>query len=143
MAAKIKLQRKGKRGQPAYRFVIQEARAKLGGAVVDVLGEYNPRKEPAFINLNKEKTEAWLKKGAQPTEKVGVLLSKLGLLPAIDLTILPKRKSKKEKKEEAAAAAAQPKTKTEEKITQKPAKETQTQEEAKEGTPSTKPEEKA
>jgi len=96
MAAKIKLQRKGKKGQPKYRFVVQEAKSKLSGNVIDILGEYDPLKEPSFFNINKEKAEYWLKKGAIPTEKVRDLLGKANILPPVDTSKLHKRKPKKE-----------------------------------------------
>jgi len=49
-------------------------------------------------NLDKEKVEKWLKIGAEPTDKVRILLGKAGILPAVDTSVLTKRKPKKEVK---------------------------------------------
>jgi len=106
MAAKIKLQRKGTKSKPKYRFIIQETRTKLNGKAVDILGEYEPQRNPSFINLDKEKVEKWLKIGAEPTDKVRILLGKAGILPAVDTSVLTKRKPKKEVKTDEASPAA-------------------------------------
>jgi ribosomal protein S16 len=92
MAPKIKLQRVGTKNQPKYRVVIQETREKLGGKVIDILGIYHPRSEPTLFEVSKERVEEWLKKGAQPTEKVRILLGKAGIMPPVDLSVKTKRK---------------------------------------------------
>lgn len=107
MPVKIKLQRKGTNKQPKYRIVIQEDREKLNGAVIDTLGLYVPSKD--IFDIDKEKAKAWLFKGAQPTEKLRILLGKAGVMPAIDVSKLPKRKPKKELKAEKEAKKEEPK----------------------------------
>ncbi len=74
---KIKLQRVGKKGQPQYRIIVAEAKSKISGKYLDLLGTYNPRKQPSEFNLNKTKYQSWLKKGAQPTDTVRKLANKL------------------------------------------------------------------
>ncbi|MFH1826534.1 MAG: 30S ribosomal protein S16 [bacterium] len=103
MAAKIKLQRKGTKNRPFYRVVVQDEAAASKSSVIEILGRYNTLVEPSLFEVDKEKTQAWLDKGAQPTVKVRILLGKAGILPAIDLAALPKRKSKAELKKEAEA----------------------------------------
>jgi small subunit ribosomal protein S16 len=112
LGAKIKLQRQGTKSKPFYRIVVQDESFPRNGRVIEIIGQYDPNKEPSFFNVNKEKIAAWLSKGAQPTEKLRILLGKAGILPAIDLAALPKKKSKaaikaggEEKPAEAAAAA--------------------------------------
>ncbi len=105
MAAKLKLQRVGTKNQPKYRLVVQETRTKLGGKVVEILGDYNPRLSTPLINFKREKVEAWLKDGVQLTDKVRFLLGKAGILPPVDTTNLTKRKSKNEAAPEAASEA--------------------------------------
>jgi len=105
MPVKIKLQRKGTRNRPKFRIVIQEDREKLNGPVVDTLGVYEPARD--IFELNKEKALEWLKKGAQPTEKMRYLLGKAGVMPPIDVSKLSKRKSKKEEAAEKAAKTAE------------------------------------
>ena len=106
MAVKIKLQRVGAKNQPKYRVVIQEAKEKLGGRVVEILGIYNPLEEPSVFQVDKEKTLNWIKKGAQPTETVRILLGKAGIMSPVDLTKLTKRKKKGEQPAEEAKAEA-------------------------------------
>ena len=96
MAAKIKLQRIGTKNKPFYRVVIQDESATPSSNVVEVLGQYDSSKEPSVFNVNKELTLAWIKKGAKPTDRVRILLGKAGILPPVDLAILPKRKKKGE-----------------------------------------------
>lgn len=67
---KIKLQRRGKKNQPSYRIIVQEARTKNSGTYVDLLGTYDPLEEPYALKLDKDKYNSWLKKGARPTDTV-------------------------------------------------------------------------
>jgi small subunit ribosomal protein S16 len=96
MSAKIKLQRMGTKSKPFYRVVIQDESATPSSNVVEVLGQYQPLGGEATFNVNREKTLAWLKKGALPTERVRILLGKAGIMPPVDLAALPKRKKKGE-----------------------------------------------
>ncbi len=94
----------GTHNRPTYRVVVQDESSSPSGKVVEVLGQYQTLKEPTEFNVDREKTLAWIKKGAVPTGRVRILLGKAGILPAIDLASLPKRK----KKGEAPAAEAAP-----------------------------------
>ena len=77
---KIRLRRVGTKKQPKYRVVVADARAPRDGAFIEVIGHYNPLTEPTTFTINEEKALNWLNKGAQPTETVAGLLSKLGVL---------------------------------------------------------------
>lgn len=103
MAAKIKLQRKGTKNKPFYRVVVQDESAARNSRIVEILGQYDPLKEPAIFNVDQEKTKVWLAKGAEPTEKVRILLGKAGLMPPVDLAALKKKKPKAQLKAEAEA----------------------------------------
>lgn len=70
----IKLKRIGKKHQPSFRLVVAEKRSKINGRFLEDLGWFNPRTDQAKINS--ERTDYWLKNGAQPTERVGRLLKK-------------------------------------------------------------------
>jgi small subunit ribosomal protein S16 len=94
VSAKIKLQRKGSKNKPFYRVVVQDERDAPRGRVIEVLGVYNPLIEPSLFNVDKEKTLAWMAQGAQPTEKLRILLGKVGVLAPIDLTVLKQRPTK-------------------------------------------------
>lgn len=73
---KIRLSRFGKRGQPTYRIVVKEARSKRDSNYLDLLGVYNPLTKPASFTINRQKYDAWLQKGAQPTQTVKRLVNK-------------------------------------------------------------------
>lgn len=73
---KIRLSKTGKRNQPSFRIVVQEAQSKRDGKYIDHLGYYNPRQEPAEFRLDKKKYQEWIKKGAQPTPTVKSLAKK-------------------------------------------------------------------
>lgn len=90
----------GTKSKPFYRVVIQDESATPSSNVVEVIGKYHPLAGSATFEVDKEKTLAWLKKGAMPTDRVRILLGKAGIMPPVDLASLPKRK----KKGEAAAA---------------------------------------
>lgn len=80
MPTRIRLQRKGKKGQPYYHIVIADGRAPRDGKFIERIGIYNPLAKPAEIDLNFEKALDWLQKGAQPTETVKAILSYKGVL---------------------------------------------------------------
>jgi len=75
LAVKIRLARHGAKKAPFYRVVIADGRARRDGRFIEVVGRYNPRTEPSFVEIDVEKVEAWIAKGAQPTEAVVKLLA--------------------------------------------------------------------
>lgn len=70
---KIKLARFGKKNQPHYRIVVNEAKSKRDGEYVAKLGEYAPTFTPKILKFDLVAYEQWLAKGAQPTETVASL----------------------------------------------------------------------
>jgi small subunit ribosomal protein S16 len=77
---KIRLTRVGKKKRPSYRVVIADSRAPRDGAFIEIIGHYDPLANPAAIVIDEEKAKKWLGQGAQPTERVAILLSKLGII---------------------------------------------------------------
>ena len=75
---KIRLKRVGARKQPSYRVVIADSRAARDGRFVEQVGHYNPRTEPATIEIDEERVAMWLRRGAQPSESVARILKSLG-----------------------------------------------------------------
>ena len=73
---KIKLARTGKKNQPSYRFVVQEAREKRDGRAIEILGFYLPLASPAAVQIKRDRYQFWLTKGAQPTPTVRQLYQK-------------------------------------------------------------------
>jgi small subunit ribosomal protein S16 len=59
--------------------VVADARAPRDGAFIEILGHYNPLTDPVIVVINEERALQWLRRGAQPTEAVERLLSKLGI----------------------------------------------------------------
>jgi small subunit ribosomal protein S16 len=75
VATRIRLQRAGKKKSPLYRVVVADSRAPRDGRFIDLVGRYNPRTEPSTIELDIEKIDSWLSKGAQPSETVTKLIA--------------------------------------------------------------------
>ncbi|MBR5280389.1 MAG: 30S ribosomal protein S16 [Clostridia bacterium] len=73
---KIRLRRIGAKKAPFYRIVVAESRYARDGRFVEEIGTYNPLVDPAEIKVDLEKAEDWMKKGAQPTDTVKVILKK-------------------------------------------------------------------
>lgn len=77
---KIRLRRMGAKKKPSYRIVAADSRSPRDGSFLENLGYYNPRTEPPTIVVDEGKALTWLRRGAQPTETVGKLLGKVGIL---------------------------------------------------------------
>jgi small subunit ribosomal protein S16 len=80
MAVKIRLARLGAKKAPFYRVVVADSRAPRDGKFIEVIGTYNPLTDPATITVDSEKANAWLAKGAQPTESARAVLVKSGTI---------------------------------------------------------------
>lgn len=78
----IRLTRKGAKKKPFYRVVVTEKDAKRDGRFVEVLGHYNPCREPVELKLNRERIDYWIARGAQPSETVRSLMRKGEQQPA-------------------------------------------------------------
>ena len=72
----IRLSRRGARKQPYYRVVVIEKDRARDGRSVEVVGTYNPRTNPASIELKQDRIAYWQAKGAQLSDTVGRLLAK-------------------------------------------------------------------
>lgn len=75
MAVKIRLARHGAKKAPFYRVVVADGRARRDGRFLEIVGRYNPRTQPSTVELDVEKVDAWIAKGAQPTEAVAKLIA--------------------------------------------------------------------
>jgi len=76
---RIRLWRMGKKHQPSYRIVVMDSRSPRDGGYIEQLGLYNPRTEPATVEIDTEKASEWIKNGAQPSEPVSRMLRNLGV----------------------------------------------------------------
>ena len=76
---KIRLRRMGAKKAPFYRVVVADSRYPRDGRFIEEIGTYDPRRNPAAVNIDVERAQAWIRTGAQPTDTVRDLLKKAGL----------------------------------------------------------------
>jgi small subunit ribosomal protein S16 len=76
---RIRLRRVGAKKKPAYRIVVAERATPRDGFAIDVLGHYNPRTQPTTVHIDEAKAREWLRKGAQPSDRVARLLAGAGI----------------------------------------------------------------
>jgi small subunit ribosomal protein S16 len=72
----IRLSRVGARKQPHYRVVVIEKERARDGRSVEVVGIYNPRTNPATVELKRDRITHWVSKGAKMSQTVARLFSK-------------------------------------------------------------------
>jgi small subunit ribosomal protein S16 len=77
---RLRLRRVGAKKQPSYRLVAADAEMPRDGRFLEVMGHYNPRTEPATIELEEGRIYEWLSKGAQPSESVMKLFRVAGTM---------------------------------------------------------------
>jgi small subunit ribosomal protein S16 len=70
----IRLRRTGTTKRPYYRVVVSDSQAWRDGRFIEVIGHYDPRRNPAIVKLDAERAQLWIKKGARPSETVRSLL---------------------------------------------------------------------
>ncbi len=81
MATTIRLRRGGRKKEPFYHVVVMDSRNRRDGRCIDDLGTYNPLIDFSVgTSLNKDKAVDWMKKGAQPSQRVRSLFVKSGIL---------------------------------------------------------------
>ena len=76
---KIRLTRLGAHKKPFYRLIVADSRARRDGPFIEILGTYDPLKEPSEIKIDLEKAKYWLQNGAQPTNTAKRLMQKAGI----------------------------------------------------------------
>ncbi|HEX9716996.1 MAG TPA: 30S ribosomal protein S16 [Actinomycetota bacterium] len=79
MATRIRLRRMGAKKRPFYRVVVADQRSPRDGRFIEIIGKYHPMDEPSVIEIDEAKALDWLRKGAQPSQTVQVLLTKSGI----------------------------------------------------------------
>ena len=80
MPTRIRLQRRGKKGNPFFHIVIADGRAPRDGKFIETIGTYNPLTTPASIKLDEERAIYWLHTGASPTETVFSIFKYKGII---------------------------------------------------------------
>jgi len=71
---KIRLARFGAKKRPFYRIVAADSHGKRDGSYIELLGTYDPLKDPPEVRLNGERIQYWLSVGAQASSTVASLL---------------------------------------------------------------------
>ncbi len=134
MAVKIRLARHGAKKAPFYRVVAADGRSRRDGRFLEIIGRYDPRTEPSTVELDLDKVDAWLAKGAQPTEAAEKLIAIARgekAAPAEEAKVSKKAQAKAAADAEAAAKAAEDAAAAEAAAAEAPAaEETETAEEA-------------
>ena len=77
---KIRLTRGGAKKNPFYRIVVADSRAARDGKFIEILGTYDPLKDPAEVKINEEKAKKWISDGAKPTDTVRALFKKQNII---------------------------------------------------------------
>ena len=80
MATVVRLTRMGRKKKPFYRIVVADSRAARDGKFIEILGTYDPLKDPAEVKINEEKAKKWISDGAKPTDTVRALLKKQNII---------------------------------------------------------------
>ena len=79
MAVKIRLARMGGKSRPFYRIVVADSESPRDGRFLEIVGNYDPLKNPAVVNFKEDRVTDWLARGAKPTLTVAQLLDKKGI----------------------------------------------------------------
>lgn len=80
MAVKLRLRRMGKKKQPVYKIVAADSRSPRDGKFIEAIGLYNPKTEPATIDVKEDRALYWLGVGAQPTDTVKSIFTNQGII---------------------------------------------------------------
>jgi small subunit ribosomal protein S16 len=79
MATRIRLARVGSKKNPIYRVVVADGRSPRDGRFIEIVGRYNPQTDPSTIDLDADKIQDWISKGAQPSDRVKRLMQTQGI----------------------------------------------------------------
>ena len=83
MSLVIRMARAGTKKRPVYHIVVADSRAPRDGRFIERLGYFNPllpKEKTERLKLDLEKVQAWMKKGAQPSDRVMRFLDAAGIM---------------------------------------------------------------
>lgn len=80
LAVKIRLRRMGAKKNPFYRIVVADSRSPRDGRFIEEIGYYDPKRQPAAVEIAAERAKHWLDSGAQPSQTVRDLLRRAGIV---------------------------------------------------------------
>lgn len=78
----IRLARFGKKGSPVYRLTVADKAAKLTGKYIEKLGTFTPSKTKPILEMDMDRYQYWIQKGAQPSPRVTKVLKDNPASPA-------------------------------------------------------------
>jgi small subunit ribosomal protein S16 len=110
MALKLRLARAGTKKRPVYRVVVADSRSPRDGRFIEKIGHYNPTlpsDHAERLSIDAERAKYWLSNGAQPTDRVTLLMARLGLVEKPAYKVNPTKAAPKAKAKERAALEAQ------------------------------------
>jgi small subunit ribosomal protein S16 len=76
----------GKKKQPVYKVVAADSRSPRDGKFIEAIGLYNPKTNPATVEIKEDRALYWLGVGAQPTDTVKNILTNQGIILKQELT---------------------------------------------------------
>jgi small subunit ribosomal protein S16 len=82
MTTRIRLRRMGSKKRPFYRVVVADQRSPRDGRFIEIIGKYHPLNDPSVIEIDEGRALHWLRVGAQPSDQVRNLMSKVGIWDA-------------------------------------------------------------
>ena len=118
MPVRIRLSRGGAKKRPYYRIVVADSRRARDGKFIEQIGTYNPmltKDNPERVKVDLDKAKDWIGKGAQPSNRVQLFLSSMGVGEKPIITEKTKKHLPKKKAEEKPAEEKPEEEKTEEK----------------------------
>jgi len=74
LAVKVRLTRVGSKKNPIWRVVVADGRAPRDGRSIETIGHYNPQTQPSRIEIDRDRLQYWLDRGAQPSNTVKKLI---------------------------------------------------------------------
>ena len=108
MPVRIRLARRGAKKRPFYRIVVADSRRARDGKYIEKIGTYNPmlqKDNPERVKLDVENAKEWIAKGAQPSDRVTLFLSNLGVVEKPIITEKTKKHLPRKKTQEKLVAA--------------------------------------
>lgn len=116
MSVVIRMKRAGAKKRPFYRVVVADSRYPRDGRYIEQVGIYDPLTNPSTFQIDTERFAAWIRRGALPSESVGVMVAKIApealrpaplpkVKPVGDVVAAPKAKKAKAAKPKAAKKA--------------------------------------
>src|SRR5881296_794744 len=79
MSTRIRLRRMGSNKRPFYRVVVADQRSPRDGRFIEIIGRYHPLNDPSVIEIDADRALHWLMVGAQPSNQVRNLMTKVGI----------------------------------------------------------------